>query len=69
MPGKDPGGCLGTVVIGILGAVIGGFVGSERLNFGSVTGFNVRSLGIAILGAIILLSLYRLFIEKRPRRR
>ena len=69
MPGKDPGGCLGTVVIGILGAVIGGFVGSELLGIGSVTGFNVRSLGIAILGAIILLLLYRLFIERRPRRR
>lgn len=68
MPGKDPGGCLGTAVIGILGAVIGGFIGSELLGIGSVTGFNVRSLGIAILGAIILLLLYRLFIEKRPKR-
>ena len=68
MPGKDPGGCLGTVVIGILGAVIGGFVGSELLDIGSVTGFNFRSFGIAILGAIILLTLYRLFIQKRPRR-
>lgn len=68
MPGKDPGGCLGTVIIGILGAVIGGFVGTELLGIGTVTGFNFRSFGIAILGAIILLSLYRLFIEKRPRR-
>ncbi|HSK20375.1 MAG TPA: GlsB/YeaQ/YmgE family stress response membrane protein [Longimicrobiales bacterium] len=68
MPGKDPGGCLGTVVIGILGAVIGGFVGSELLDIGSVTGFNFRSFGIAILGSIILLTLYRLFIQKRPRR-
>lgn len=68
MPGKDPGGCLGTAVIGILGAVIGGFVGTELLGIGSVTGFNLRSFGIAILGAIILLTLYRLFIEKRPRR-
>jgi uncharacterized membrane protein YeaQ/YmgE (transglycosylase-associated protein family) len=68
MPGKDPGGCLGTVIIGILGAVIGGFVGTELLNIGSVTGFNLRSFGIAILGAIILLTLYRLFIERRPRR-
>ncbi|MBR9988561.1 MAG: GlsB/YeaQ/YmgE family stress response membrane protein [Gemmatimonadetes bacterium] len=68
MPGKDPGGCLGTVVIGILGAVIGGFVGSELLDFGGVTGFNVRSLGIAILGAIILLTLYRIFLQQRPRR-
>lgn len=69
MPGKDPGGCLGTVVIGILGALIGGFVGSELLNIGSVTGFNLRSLGIAILGAIILLVLYRVFLERRPQRR
>lgn len=68
MPGKDPGGCLGTVIIGILGAVIGGFVGNELLDIGSVTGFNVRSFGIAILGAIILLTLYRLFLERRPPR-
>jgi uncharacterized membrane protein YeaQ/YmgE (transglycosylase-associated protein family) len=68
MPGKDPGGCIGTVIIGILGAVIGGFIGSELFDFGSVTGFNVRSFAIAILGAIILLSLYRLLLERRPRR-
>jgi uncharacterized membrane protein YeaQ/YmgE (transglycosylase-associated protein family) len=67
MPGKDPGGCLGTVFIGILGAVIGGFIGSELLDFGTVTGFNLRSFGIAILGAIILLMLYRLLLERRPR--
>lgn len=68
MPGKDPGGCLGTIVIGILGALIGGFVGNELLDIGSVTGFNLRSFGIAILGAIILLVLYRLFLQRRPRR-
>lgn len=67
MPGKDPGGCLGTAVIGILGAVIGGFVGNGLLDIGTVTGFNLRSFGIAILGAIILLTLYRVFIERRPR--
>jgi uncharacterized membrane protein YeaQ/YmgE (transglycosylase-associated protein family) len=68
MPGKDPGGCLGTAVIGILGAVIGGFVSTQVLNVGSVTGFNLRSFGIAILGSILLLTLYRLFLERRPRR-
>jgi uncharacterized membrane protein YeaQ/YmgE (transglycosylase-associated protein family) len=68
MPGKDPGGCLGTVVIGILGAVIGGFVGTKLLGIGTVTGFNLRSFGIAILGAIILLILYRVFLERRPPR-
>ena len=65
MPGKDPGGCLVTIAIGILGAVVGGFIGTEVLNFGSVTGFNLRSLGIAVLGAIVLLGLYRLVIGRR----
>ena len=68
MPGKDPGGCLGTAIIGILGAVIGGYVGTQLLDIGTVTGFNLRSFGIAILGSIILLTLYRLFLERRPRR-
>jgi uncharacterized membrane protein YeaQ/YmgE (transglycosylase-associated protein family) len=67
MPGKDPGGCIGTIIIGILGSVIGGFVGTELFDFGTVTGFNLRSFGIAILGAIILLTLYRLVLERRPR--
>jgi uncharacterized membrane protein YeaQ/YmgE (transglycosylase-associated protein family) len=66
MPGKDPGGCLGTSLIGMLGAVIGGFIGNELFAFGSVTGFNVRSFFIAILGAIILLLFYRLLLERRP---
>jgi uncharacterized membrane protein YeaQ/YmgE (transglycosylase-associated protein family) len=67
MPGKDPGGCIGTIIIGILGALIGGFIGTELLDFGTVTGFNVRSFGIAILGAIILLSIYRLLLARQPR--
>ena len=66
MPGKDPGGCLGTIIIGILGALIGGFIGTRVFEFGTVDGFNPRSLGISILGALILLILYRLLIQKRP---
>jgi uncharacterized membrane protein YeaQ/YmgE (transglycosylase-associated protein family) len=67
MPGKDPGGCLVTILIGILGALIGGFIGTELLHFGTVDGFNLRSLGIAILGALILLALYRLLLPRRHR--
>jgi uncharacterized membrane protein YeaQ/YmgE (transglycosylase-associated protein family) len=67
MPGKDPGGCLVTSLIGIAGAMLGGYVGTRFLGFGSVTGFNLRSLGIAVLGSIVLLLLYRLLIG-RPRR-
>ncbi|MGH7445500.1 MAG: GlsB/YeaQ/YmgE family stress response membrane protein [Longimicrobiales bacterium] len=67
MPGKDPGGCLVTVAIGILGALLGGFLSTELLDWGSVTGFNFRSFAIAILGAIVLLGIYRIFLG-RPRR-
>ncbi len=59
MPGKDPGGFIITTLIGIAGAVIGGFIGT-RLGFGSVSGFNFQSLLIAIGGALVLLIIYRL---------
>ncbi|ODS81106.1 MAG: hypothetical protein ABS46_12365 [Cytophagaceae bacterium SCN 52-12] len=57
-PGNDPGGFLVTIIIGVLGAVVGGFIAS-MLGMGTVDGFNLGSLGIAILGAILLLFLYR----------
>jgi uncharacterized membrane protein YeaQ/YmgE (transglycosylase-associated protein family) len=60
MPGKDPGGMIITILIGIAGAMIGGFVGSF-LGVGTVTGFDVRSLILAVGGALILLWGYRRF--------
>jgi uncharacterized membrane protein YeaQ/YmgE (transglycosylase-associated protein family) len=59
MPGKDPGGLIITIVIGIAGAFVGGFVGS-RLGLGTVTAFNAGSILVAIGGAVLLLILYRL---------
>ncbi len=58
MPGNDPGGFIITILLGIAGAIVGGFIGTA-LGFGDVTGFNFGSFFIAILGAIILLFLYR----------
>ena len=58
MPGKDPGGLFVTMVLGIAGAMIGGFIGTQ-LGVGNVTGFNLMSIGLATLGAIILLIIYR----------
>lgn len=58
MPGKDPGGWFVTMLIGIAGALIGGFVGS-LVGLGTVTGFNIGSLLIAVGGALILLWAYR----------
>jgi uncharacterized membrane protein YeaQ/YmgE (transglycosylase-associated protein family) len=60
MPGKDPGGFIITIILGIAGAFVGGFI-ATRLGFGSVTGFDLRSLLIAVGGAIILLGIYRFF--------
>jgi uncharacterized membrane protein YeaQ/YmgE (transglycosylase-associated protein family) len=59
MPGRDPGGFIVTIIIGILGAVLGGFIGTQ-LGLGSVDGFNMISFALAVLGAVILLFIYRL---------
>jgi len=58
MPGDDGGGFVKTTVLGVGGALVGGFIGT-RLGFGDVTGFNVRSLAIAIAGSVALLWVYR----------
>lgn len=59
MPGKDPGGCIITVVIGIAGALLGGWLAS-LLGFGGISGFDFRSLIIAILGSFVLLAIFRM---------
>ena len=58
MPGKDPGGIFITIILGIAGAFVGGFIGSA-LGLGSVSGFDIRSLLIAVGGSILLLIIYR----------
>ena len=64
MPGKDPGGIFITILLGIAGAFLGGYI-STLLGFGSVTGFNLISLIIAIGGALILLIIYRVIKGKK----
>jgi uncharacterized membrane protein YeaQ/YmgE (transglycosylase-associated protein family) len=64
MPGKDPGGIFITILIGIGGAFVGGFIGSS-LGLGAVTGFNFGSLLLAVGGAILLLFLYRVIKKKK----
>jgi uncharacterized membrane protein YeaQ/YmgE (transglycosylase-associated protein family) len=59
MPGPDPGGVLLTIVIGIVGAVIGGFVMENFLGGPGVSGVNLASILVATLGSVILLVVYR----------
>jgi uncharacterized membrane protein YeaQ/YmgE (transglycosylase-associated protein family) len=62
MPGRDPGGFILTILLGIAGALLGGFVG-QALGFyreGEPAGFIM-----AVLGSIVLLLLYRLFLGRR----
>jgi len=60
-PGDDPGGCFLTIIIGIVGAMVGGFI-MTGLGYGEVTGFNLYSFGVAILGSIVILAIYRVLI-------
>jgi uncharacterized membrane protein YeaQ/YmgE (transglycosylase-associated protein family) len=59
MPGDDPGGFIVTVLLGIAGAFVGGFIASF-LGFGAVVGFDLISLLIATGGAVLLLAGYRM---------
>ena len=58
MPGKDPGGIIITSLIGIGGGLLGGYIGSF-FGLGTVTGFNMGSILLAVGGAVLLLILFR----------
>ncbi|WP_159566290.1 GlsB/YeaQ/YmgE family stress response membrane protein [Budvicia diplopodorum] len=58
MPGRDGGGFIVTIILGIIGALVGGFI-SSFFGFGTVDGFNFGSMVIAVLGALLVLFVYR----------
>jgi uncharacterized membrane protein YeaQ/YmgE (transglycosylase-associated protein family) len=62
MPGRDPGGIIVTIVLGIVGALLGGWLGRAIGLYGpdEAAGFVM-----ALLGALILLGLYRLLVARR----
>jgi uncharacterized membrane protein YeaQ/YmgE (transglycosylase-associated protein family) len=62
MPGKDPGGCIVTVLLGICGALLAGFIG-QALHFNSA--MNGAGFIGAILGAFLILLIYRLISRRR----
>jgi uncharacterized membrane protein YeaQ/YmgE (transglycosylase-associated protein family) len=62
MPGRDPGGFIITILLGIAGALLGGFIG-RAMGFYDAN----ESAGwiISILGAIILLAIYRMMVRRK----
>jgi uncharacterized membrane protein YeaQ/YmgE (transglycosylase-associated protein family) len=68
MPGDDPGGIIVTIIIGIVGAVVGGWILSFLGIGGAATGAWIWSIISGIIGAVILLAIYRAFVSSRAAR-
>jgi uncharacterized membrane protein YeaQ/YmgE (transglycosylase-associated protein family) len=66
MPGEDPGGCVVTTIIGVIGAVLGGFLATQ-LGYGGISGFDLRSFVVAVIGSVLLLIIWRMIRGRRRR--
>lgn len=64
MPGRDPLGCLGTIVLGVAGSLIGGFLASLLVD--RADGFQPASFLGSLIGAVLLLFLARQFRSRPP---
>lgn len=62
LPGKDPGGMIVTILLGIGGAFVGGFI-ATKMGYGDFSGFDMRSLLMAIGGALVILIAFRMIFK------
>jgi uncharacterized membrane protein YeaQ/YmgE (transglycosylase-associated protein family) len=73
MPGKDPGGAIITILLGIVGAVIGGWIGQTMFGYGRASDNSISEPGflmsmlLAIVGSIVVLAVYRLLTGRSLR--
>ncbi|MGP2426319.1 GlsB/YeaQ/YmgE family stress response membrane protein [Yersinia sp. 2538 StPb PI] len=58
MPGEDGGGFIMTVILGVVGALVGGYI-SVFFGMGKVDGFNFGSFVVAVIGSLVVLFVYR----------
>jgi uncharacterized membrane protein YeaQ/YmgE (transglycosylase-associated protein family) len=58
-------GLIGTIILGIVGAIVGGWLAGVFLKIKDPTGINVESIVVAVIGAIIVLSVYRAVVGRR----
>lgn len=67
MPGDDPGGIIVTTLIGIVGSLLGGFLGSAIFGVNLGGFFDLRTWVLGIIGSLILLAIYRVIIGRRSK--
>jgi uncharacterized membrane protein YeaQ/YmgE (transglycosylase-associated protein family) len=58
-------GVIATVILGIVGAVVGGYVAGNVLKVADVTGINIESIVVAVIGGVIVVAVYRLLMTRR----
>ena len=63
MGGKE--GVIGTILLGIVGAIVGGWLAGTVLKVADVTGLNIESIVVAVIGAVIVVAIYRLVVRRR----
>ncbi len=63
-PGRDPQGCIVTMIIGVVGAVLGGWI-ATMFGWGRVDGFNLYSILVATGGAVLALLIYSAITGRR----
>jgi uncharacterized membrane protein YeaQ/YmgE (transglycosylase-associated protein family) len=65
MPGRDGGGFILTCVLGVVGAVVGGWLATMFGFGGNISGFDLHSFLVAVVGAIVVLGVFRLLDEHK----
>ena len=63
MGGKE--GVIATIILGIIGAVVGGYLAGTVLKVADVTGINIESIVVAVFGGIVVVAVYRLVTGRR----
>jgi uncharacterized membrane protein YeaQ/YmgE (transglycosylase-associated protein family) len=58
-------GVIATIILGIVGAVVGGWLAGTVLKVADVTGVNIESIVVAVIGAVIVVAVYRMVIGRR----
>ena len=66
VPGREPGGFFATLAIGVVGAILGGWI-ANAFGYAGASGINIGSILVALIGAIVLLFIYHLVVGSRSR--